>query len=142
MTFTESRKVPKAKLITWVGLCLIPQSDSRHLFSSMSRGSNKRGHCTLRLHNDFTDHLADTTAKVIAKDLSCIFRRNLSKGCVKVEIHCGLPVGCNRRMKVVFRKATSSPSGDHFLTFNNYWDASYFVFPNAPLIEIDNYLLG
>ena len=94
--------------------------------------SNKRGHCTLRLHNDFTDHLADTTAKVIAKDLSCIFRRNLSKGCVKVEIHCGLPVGCNRRMKVVFRKATSSPSGDHFFNFQQLLGRFLFCLPQRP----------
>jgi len=30
-------------------------------------------------------------------------------------------------MKVEFRRATSSPSGDHFSTFNNYWDASGIV---------------
>ncbi|MEO2032034.1 MAG: energy-coupling factor ABC transporter permease, partial [Planctomycetaceae bacterium] len=39
----------------------------------------------------------------------------------------GLPVGDNRRMKVEFRRATLSPSGDHFSTSNNFWDASPFL---------------
>lgn len=97
--------------------------------------------------HDLTDHFTDTTAKVIAKDLACIFRRNLSKALVKFKVHCGLPVGCNRRMKVVFRRATSSPSGDHFSTFNNYWDASpvflfTFIETACPsLFELSNRLM-
>ncbi len=56
------------------------------------------------------------------------FRQHLQKKLARVSRKRYIPSSSRRLLPTYesskFRRETVSPSGDHFSTFNNYWDAS------------------
>ena len=90
-----------------------------------THSKNAKLHSAHYFSHYFADQMANATTKKITKDTSGFAQRNSPKCFRNITVaHGGFPVGANRRMKAEFPKATSSPSGHHFSTFNNFRDAS------------------